>query len=89
MQRSENTTGFIIKMYSAKEADQVIHLLSTKGSRFTLYAKGSRKEGSRKAHALDLLNLVTIKFGSKTDLGFINEVRLIASLRNSVSRDCR
>jgi DNA repair protein RecO len=82
---SENITGYIIRVVPAKEADLVLHVITTQGNKVVCYAKGTRKQNSRKAHALDLLNLVTLKVSSKTELAFVNEVKLMSSQRSRLS----
>ena len=79
---SENLTGFVLKTFAAKESDLVVHVLSTKGVRATMYARGARKETSRKAYAIDLLNLVSVKLDrTKSELPYVNEIRLFSSQR--------
>lgn len=77
---SQNFTtykGYIFRLFLAQESDQIVHLLTTQGSRQVLAAKGARKNTSRKAHALDLLNLVEVKAVERGEIPTISEIKLV------------
>lgn len=74
-------TGIIYRTFPAQEADKVVYLLTEAGEKLTCVGKGARKSTSRKAHAIDLLNEVTIKTTGKASgregLEMITEARLL------------
>lgn len=72
------SSGFVFRTFNAKEADRVVHVLKYTGEREVLVAKGIKRSTSRKAHAIDLFNLIeysTIK--GNADLATITEVKLV------------
>jgi DNA repair protein RecO (recombination protein O) len=81
MSPHHNIDAVVIKMYNAKDADRVVHFIASDGSRMVAMAKGIKKTNSRKAHAIDLLNQVSVKLiKGKGELGIITEAKL--------TRDC-
>lgn len=70
-------TGIIFRMFNAQESDKVVHILAADGSRISCVAKGVRKQTSRKAHAVDLLNLVEVKLNQLGELPMVNEIKLV------------
>jgi DNA repair protein RecO len=81
----EPITGFIFRLYDAKEADKVVHLLNTEGKKMTLYARGVKKPKSRKAYAIDLLNHVKVKLErAQGEMLPISEIQLIQQPRRLV-----
>jgi DNA repair protein RecO len=82
MQKHATLEGVVIKMFNAKDADRVIHLVLEDGSKLAVVAQGVKKATSRKAHAIDLLNKIQIKLTrSKGSLESISEVRLLNAHR--------
>lgn len=77
MRTSTKHLGLIINLFNAKEADKVLHLLTDTGSKLSLIAKGVKKTASKKAHAIDLLNLVEVKVENGTQLPLLSEIKLI------------
>lgn len=54
-----------------------MYLLTEQGTKTVLSAKGVRKATSRKAHAVDLLNTVEVKYSQLGEIGIISEIKLI------------
>ncbi len=83
MQKYSNLNGIVIKMHNAKEADRVVHVLSETGERVVVFAKGIKKTKSRKAHAIDLLNVVNLKLiQGRGGMQSIMEAKLVKSPSN-------
>lgn len=81
----EPITGFIYRIYDAKEADKVVYLLNENGQKQTLYARGVKKPKSRKAYAIDLLNHVKVKLErAQGEMLPISEIQLIKQPRRLV-----
>lgn len=79
MKRDNKLTGLVINLFNAKEADKVVHLLVENGSKVPILAKGIKKAASKKAHAIDLLNLIDAKFEPGVQLAILTDTKLIES----------
>lgn len=77
MRTSTKHLGLIINLFNAKEADKVLHLLTESGSKISFIAKGVKKTASKKAHAIDLLNLVEVKLENGAQLPILSEIKLV------------
>lgn len=68
---------FVIRKFNSGEADLILHLLDEQGIKVPCVAKGAKKPTSRKAHAIELLNLIDLKFSeSNKGLPIIAELKL-------------
>lgn len=76
MPATQRITGFIINQFNAKEADKVVHILASDGDKHPILIKGVKKSTSRKAHAIDLLNLVEVKAASGVQVPVADDVKL-------------
>lgn len=76
MPATQRITGFIINQFNAKEADKVVHILAADGDKHPILVKGVKKSTSRKAHAIDLLNLVEVKAAAGVQVPVADDVKL-------------
>jgi DNA repair protein RecO len=82
MGKYQNRTLFVYRLLDSKEADRILYTLTEEGEKLVIVAKGIKKERSRKAHAIDMLNLVSAKLTAPADtngpqLAMLLEVQLI------------
>lgn len=75
----KSVSGYIYRMFNSKEADRVVSLIDDHGEKITLVAKGVKKPGSRKSHALDLLSRIDCKTTTLGSLPMITDIKLIKS----------
>jgi DNA repair protein RecO len=74
-----NTTGIIFRLFNSKDADKVIHILTESGAKLAAAVPGVKRSTSRKAHAIDLLNAVSLKLTSGKNLDTVTEAHLVNS----------
>jgi DNA repair protein RecO len=75
---TKTTQGIIIKISDSKEADKIIKMIGQNGEKITFLAKGVKKMASRKAHALELGNLVKISLNHKYNIPLLIEIKLLS-----------
>lgn len=64
-------------MYSGKDADRILHLLTQTGAKLVVAAPGTKKPRSRKAHAVDVGNLLQINLLQTKGMPMLSDVKLI------------
>jgi len=74
-----NTSGIIFRLFNSKDADKVIHVLTENGAKLAAAVPGVKRSTSRKAHAIDLLNTVSLKLTSGKNLDTVTEAHLLSN----------
>ncbi|MFS8130573.1 MAG: DNA repair protein RecO [Candidatus Dojkabacteria bacterium] len=68
--------GIIYRVFNSGAQDKVVYLIQEDGTKLACIAKSVKKAGSRKAHALEIGNLVTLK-ALPGNLASITEMSLV------------
>lgn len=71
--------GIIIRLIDSREADRIIYILDSQGNKITASVPGVKKANSRKAYAIDLLNLIEFKASESGQMSTITEAKLLTS----------
>lgn len=75
--KTSHTKAIVIKTFDSKDADKVVQLVNNKGEKINVLAKGIKKPHSRKAHAVDLANYISIATTDGYQLPILTEVKLL------------
>jgi len=78
MKSPQSFKGIIYRVFNSGSQDKVVYLIQEDGTKLSCIAKSVKKAGSRKAHALEIGNLVTLKalpgnLASITEMSVLNE----------------
>lgn len=76
MKSSLSYKGIIYRVFNSGSQDKVAYIILEDGSKLSTIAKSVKKQGSRKAHALEIGNLVTVK-GLSGNLITLTEVSVV------------
>jgi len=76
-EENDKLTGVIFRLNDSKPGDKVVHILASDGSRRVVIAKGVKKSTSRKAHAVDLMNLVQVKTTGRSNMPLVTDIKLL------------
>jgi DNA repair protein RecO (recombination protein O) len=89
MNPTKNIQGIIYRIYNSGASDKIIYILDREGQKNTILAKGVKKQNSRKAHSIDLGNLIDGKVVEGYSLPILSEIKLIKEFsfwKNSYSK---
>lgn len=75
--RSKSVIGIVYRIFNSGETDKIIFLIDKNGSKNVFLAKGVKKNNSKKAHSLNLCNLVEVKYIEGYALAIATEIKLI------------
>lgn len=75
--RSQNTKGIIYRTYNSGATDKVVSILDESGKKVVAIAKGVKKQNSRKAHSIEIGNLIKASMISGYATPLITEVNLL------------
>ncbi|MEO6729016.1 MAG: DNA repair protein RecO [Candidatus Dojkabacteria bacterium] len=78
MKSSQSYKGIIYRVFNSGSQDKVVYMILEDGAKFSSIAKSVKRDGSRKAHALEIGNLVTAKalpgqLATLTEMSLLNE----------------
>jgi len=76
-EENDKLTGVIFRLNDSKPGDKVVHILASDGSRRVVIANGVKKSTSRKAHAVDLMNLVQVKTTGRSNMPLVTDIKLL------------
>jgi DNA repair protein RecO len=77
MNSSFSDTGIVIRSMDTGEADKYITILSENHGLSDFYARGARRQNSKKAPHLDVLNIIKFDIGRGEHPRFINQAETI------------
>lgn len=87
--RKFNAECIVLRNSNYKDSDKIYTLYSKNYGKFTAFAKGVRKMGSRRGGNLDTLNHIAVSISETNDTYFLNEVVLknsFAYLKSDLDR---
>lgn len=82
MQEENREQGIIIKVKNYSASDKLVTIITDAGKKITHIFKSIKSPRSKKAHAVDLCNLVGLKSKSGYSLGLVTDIKLIKEFDN-------
>ncbi|MEP7103697.1 MAG: DNA repair protein RecO [Candidatus Dojkabacteria bacterium] len=77
MRLTQSYKGIIYRVFNSGSQDKVAYIILEDGSKLASFAKSVKKAGSRKAHGLEIGNLVNIKAITGSTLATLIEISVI------------
>jgi DNA repair protein RecO len=77
MQEENKEVGIILKVKNYSASDKLITLISNTGKKYTHILKSIKSPKSRKAHAVDICNLIELKKKSGYSLEMVTDIKLL------------
>jgi DNA repair protein RecO len=77
MQEENKEKGIILKVKNYSVSDKLITLISDSGKKYTHILKSIKSPKSRKAHAVDICNLVELKKKSGYSMEMVTDIKLL------------
>jgi DNA repair protein RecO len=77
MQEENKEKGIILKVKNYSASDKLITVISDTGKKYTHILKSIKSPKSRKAHAVDICNLVELKKRSGYSMEMVTDIKLI------------